>query len=164
MKTLYLVRHAKSSWDYPALDDIDRPLSKRGKKNAPEMGERLVARNILPEILVSSPAKRAISTARRIADEIGFPREAIVSEDRLYLASVEDIVDVVRRTGNEVNSLMIFGHNPGFTDTANTLCGSDIYNIPTCGIAAIRFDTDDWQSVQPGEGQLLFFDFPKKED
>lgn len=164
MKTLYLVRHAKSSWDYPALDDIDRPLSKRGKKNAPEMGERLVARNILPEILVSSPAKRAISTARRIADEIGFPREAIVSEDRLYLASVEDIVDVVRRTGNEVNSLMIFGHNPGFTDTANTLCGSDIYNIPTCGIAAIRFDTDDWQSVQPGEGQLLFFDFPRKED
>ena len=164
MKTLYMVRHAKSSWDYPELDDIDRPLSKRGKKNAPEMGRRLAARNILPQILVCSPAKRAISTALRIADEIGFPREAIVSEDRLYLASVEDIVDVIRQTGNEVNSLMIFGHNPGFTDTANRLCGSDIYNIPTCGIAAIRFDIDDWQSVEPGEGHLLFFDFPKKEE
>lgn len=164
MKTLYLVRHAKSSWDYPELDDIDRPLSKRGKKNAPEMGKRLAARNILPQILVTSPAKRAKSTARRIADEIGFPHEAIASEDRLYLASVDDIIEIIRQSDNTAGSLMLFGHNPGFTDTANRLCGSDIYNIPTCGIAAISFNIDDWQAVEPGGGQLLFFDFPKKEE
>lgn len=164
MKTLYLVRHAKSSWDYPELDDIDRPLSKRGKRNAPEMGKRLAAQNILPQQLITSPAKRALATARKIADEIGFPREAIGLEEKLYLASVEDIVEVIQKADDAAGSLMLFGHNPGFTDTANRLCGSDIYNIPTCGVVGIQFDADSWAGVAEGEGRFLFFDFPKKEE
>jgi phosphohistidine phosphatase len=164
MKTLYLVRHAKSSWDYPELDDIDRPLSKRGKRNAPEMGKRLAAQNILPQLLITSPAKRALATARRIADEIGFPRESIKLDEKLYLASVEDIVAVIRKADEAAGSLMLFGHNPGFTDAANRLCGSDIYNIPTGGVVGIQFEVDSWADVVEGEGRFLFFDFPKKEE
>lgn len=162
MKTLYIVRHAKSSWKFPDLDDIDRPLSKRGKRNAPEMGLRLAKKGIKPHLLISSPAKRAFSTAKSIARIIQYPKDKIKVESQLYHGMEDEVMDVIRSTPNDITNLMIFGHNPGLTDLVNTLSGSHIYNVPTCGIIAISFDTDQWEDIGKIFGKLVFFDYPKK--
>jgi phosphohistidine phosphatase len=162
MKTLYIVRHAKSSWDYPELDDRDRPLNKRGKRNAPEMGKRLAEQRIKPELLITSPAKRARATAKTMAREMGIPPDEIVRTEHLYHGSIRTILDVISSTNDQVQEMMIFGHNPGFTDLANHLTGGDIYNIPTCGIVAIEFDMESWREIETTKGTLLFFDYPKK--
>ncbi len=161
MKTLYVVRHAKSSWKFPDLDDIDRPLSKRGKRNAPEMGLRLAKRGIRPGLLISSPAKRAFSTAKKIAAVIEYPKSKIKIESSLYHGMEKDILDVIRHLPDDIDELMIFGHNPGLTDFVNTLSGAHIYNVPTCGIAAIAFETDHWKDIGKIPGKLVFFDYPK---
>ena len=162
MKRLFLVRHAKSSWDDPSLDDIDRPLNERGKRNAPEMGIRLRKQGIIPDLLISSPAKRALSTAKKISQEIGYPKKNIQIDDRLYHGSGNSMISLIKSIQGKINSIMIFGHNPGFTDFANMLCGINIYNIPTAGIIAIDFSIDNWSEVDFNTGELVFFDYPKK--
>ena len=162
MKKLFIVRHAKSSWSHPELSDFDRPLNKRGKKNAPEMGQRLAARGVLPDTMITSPAKRAAATARRIAEAISFPRSEIQKEPQLYHGSTRNMTQVIKSVDNKINTLMIFGHNPGLTDLTNHLSGSDIYNIPTCGIVEIDFDISSWSDLNEGLGTLVSFDYPKK--
>ncbi len=162
MKRLFIVRHAKSSWDFPELDDSARPLNKRGKRNAPEMGQRLANRKVVPESIISSPAKRASDTAKLIAKEISFESHKIQNEPMFYLASVKNMVAVLQAVPNDVETLMVFGHNPGLTDLANFLSGADIYNIPTCGIAEIEFSISSWKEVEINTGDLKSFDYPKK--
>lgn len=162
MKTLYMVRHAKSSWDDMSLSDHDRPLNGRGEKNAPEMGKRLKDRGILPDLLLSSSAIRAYETARKIANEIGYVESRIVISKDLYHADEEDIVHFLQQQKDENHSLMIFGHNPGFTDCVNLLSEAGFYNIPTCGVVGITFNTDHWNDIQTGTGTLAFYDYPKK--
>ena len=162
MKTLYIVRHAKSSWRFPELRDFDRPLNKRGKKNAPEMGKRLKARHILPDLLMTSPANRAITTAREIAEKIGYPEANIRENDGIYHSSETTLLEIIKKTDNSINELMLFGHNPGFTDLANLAGDQWIDNIPTCGIVAIEFDVNSWRSIKPKSGRNLFFDYPKR--
>jgi len=163
MKKLFLVRHAKSSWDDPSLDDIDRPLNDRGKNNAPEMGERLKKQGILPDLLISSPASRARSTAKKLAKKIGYAKNEIQINDGLYHGSDDILIDIVRNLPDTAESVMLFGHNPGFTYFANQLCNINIYNIPTAGVVAIDFPMDSWQDVEFGKGELVFFDYPKKQ-
>ena len=163
MKKLFIVRHAKSSWNFSELDDIDRPLNKRGKKNAPEMGKRLANRQIEPDIIITSPAKRAASTAKRIAQEISFPLENIQKQPLFYHGSISNIIAVLKGMSDDIVTLMIFGHNPGLTDLTNFLSGSDIYNIPTCGIAEIEFGISTWSEIGKDAGFLSSFDYPKKE-
>lgn len=162
MKTLYLVRHAKSSWKYPELTDFDRPLNKRGKRDAPEMGRRLKDRDIMPDLMLSSPANRALTTCREIARQIDFPKGSIQTDHGIYHAGTRTLLDITRKTPDSIESLMMFGHNPGFTDFANQLAGTDIFNIPTCGIFACSFDVDHWQDVAEGKGRMVFYDYPKK--
>lgn len=162
MKKLFIVRHAKSSWDFSELDDYDRPLNKRGKKNAPEMGKRLANRHIKPDILITSPAKRAAATARRIAEEISFPIKDIQKQPLLYFSSISKMISVLNDVNDDIGTLMIFGHNPGLTDLTNILSGSDIYNIPTCGIAEIDFNVSSWNEIGKDTGKLVSFDYPKK--
>lgn len=162
MKTLYMVRHAKSSWDDMSLADHDRPLNDRGKKNAPDMGKRLKKRGVFPDKLISSSARRARSTAKRIAKEIGYHKNDIVLTRELYDAGVNDITTFVKSQSDDIDSLMIFGHNPTFTDCVNQFCGENFYNIPTCGIVAMNFDTDTWKDVDSGSANLVFYDYPKK--
>ncbi|MBL6445455.1 histidine phosphatase family protein [Fulvivirga sp. 29W222] len=162
MKTLYIVRHAKSSWDHPQLSDKDRPLSKRGERDAPKMGQRLYNRGISPDLILSSPANRAITTCKTIARALGYPLENIEIDDHLYHASEDLLLDIVNNTNDIWLSLMIFGHNPGFTDFANSLTDGDLDNIPTCGVFACTFEVGSWQEVGFGNGSLLFFDYPKK--
>lgn len=162
MKKLFVVRHAKSSWDFPELDDFDRPLNKRGKRNAPEMGKRLLKKGSMIDLLITSPAKRAAATARRIAEELTFPKDQIIKEPKLYHGTNRDVISVIQDVSDKIETLMIFGHNPGWTDLVNYLSDSNIYNIPTCGIAEINFDIASWKEIDTIKGQLIDFDYPKK--
>lgn len=161
MKTLYLMRHAKSDWSDPSLSDYNRPLKKRGEKNAPEMGERMKERNVLPDLVISSGANRAFTTAKVVSDSIGYNTKSIVKNDELYFASVHEIVEIVKGTDDSVSSLMLFGHNPGFTDTSNFLVDAFIDNIPTAGYVKIEFEVNNWGEIDQHKGRLIQFDYPK---
>ena len=164
MKTLFLVRHAKSSWDNAALSDEERPLNKRGEQDAPRMGKRLVSRGVTPDILISSPAVRAYSTAVKIAAEIGYPKEAIKVSDKLYFEGSGGMLDVIHSLKPEINVAMLFSHNPTITELINDLANTTIDNVPTCGVAEIRFDIETWESVDEGLGAMQLFDYPKRMD
>lgn len=161
MKTLTLVRHAKSSWKDTSLTDRDRPLNKRGKRDAPEMGRRIAAAGIRPSLIVSSPAVRAWTTAKVIANAIGYPREFLQRDNTLYLASVNGILDVIASQDVGFNNLMLVGHNPGFTDFANYLVPGLTNNLPTSGVVSVELDTDEWALYDRPDTQLLLYDFPK---
>ncbi|MEO0331181.1 MAG: histidine phosphatase family protein [Bacteroidota bacterium] len=160
-KTLYLVRHAKSSWKDTSLVDHNRPLNKRGKRDAPEMGRRLAARNIRPDLVISSPAERAKRTIIVIAAEISYSESQIQWKEGLYHASAETLLKHMRDVGNKYQSLMLVGHNPGLTDLQNYLCEEAIENIVTTGIVCIQFEVTDWAGIN--SGQLQWYDYPKKE-
>jgi len=162
MKRLYLIRHAKSSWKNPGLPDIDRPLNKRGERDAPFMGKRLKKYNVKPGIIISSPAKRALKTARIIAKMIDYPGDSIVIKDSLYAASVPTILNIIHNLDDSIQEAMLFGHNPEFTSMANYLANHDIDNISTCGIFCVDFDVESWKDIAEGTGIFIFFDFPKK--
>ncbi|MDP6775588.1 MAG: histidine phosphatase family protein [Candidatus Latescibacteria bacterium] len=161
MRRLYLVRHAKSSWSDPELADIDRPLNKRGKRDAPAAGERLKKRKVRPDLIVSSPAKRARRTAGAIAEEIGFPGKNIATDDAVYHASSVELLSVIRGFDDAHGEVMMFGHNPGFTDLASLLTGAHVDNLPTCAIFCVDFDIGSWQEVGEAKGTLVFLDYPK---
>jgi len=163
MKRLFLCRHAKSSWKDTSLADIDRPLNKRGRKNAPEMGRRLAARDVKPDLILSSPARRALKTARLIARELGIDKSAIVVIDALYDSFPVRLLQVVREMEGCHEAVMLVGHNPEMTMLANILGDLDIENVPTCGIVALDFTVESWRQVDEGNGILVFFDYPKME-
>ncbi len=162
MKRLYLVRHAKSSWKDLSLDDFDRPLNKRGKQDAPFMGKRVKKYKMLPDLIISSPAKRAAKTAKIIAKEIGFPKKKIIYDASIYEAGMASLITVVRNIDDLANEVMLFGHNPGLTILAEDLTNAQVDNIPTCGIFCIDFDVNSWKEIEEGKGRVVFFDYPKK--
>ncbi len=161
MKTLTLVRHAKSSWEHRDLSDRERPLNKRGERDAPKMGKRIAAHGIRPSLIVSSPAKRAWKTAKIIAKEIGYPLEFLQREDGLYLASVSEILDIIVAQEVGFNSLMIVGHNPGMTEFANFLSPGLTNNLPTAGVVSVDIDQDDWSLYERPPTELKVHDYPK---
>ena len=161
MKELIIVRHAKSSWKDSGLDDRERPLNKRGERDAPEMGARLARRKDRPDLIMSSPAVRALTTARIIAGRLGYPCNDIVVRDRLYGAGVVELLDVIRNADESVGTLMLFGHNPGLTELANHLGPRPIPNLPTCGVLHLKFEADVWPVVGYACGDEVLFDFPK---
>ncbi len=162
MKILTLVRHAKSSWKDASLRDRDRPLNKRGQRDAPAMGKRLLEYGVRPSLIVSSPANRAWTTAKIIAKALSYPREFMQKDENLYLGSVDDILDVIAAQDDGYNSLMIFGHNPGFTDFANFLSPGLTHNLPTAGVVSVEIDQDDWSLYHRPSTKLLIHDWPKK--
>lgn len=161
MKELIIVRHAKSSWKDSSLDDRERPLNRRGERDAPEMGARLARRKWKPDLIVSSPAVRALETARIMARKLAYPRKDIVVKDRLYGAGIVELLEVVRDSDDSVETLMLFGHNPGLTELANHLGPRPIPNLPTCCVLHLGFDTDTWSTVGYARGNEVLFDFPK---
>lgn len=162
MRTLYLIRHAKSSWSEPGLPDFDRPLSGRGKLDAPFMGKRLAGYGVRPALIVASPAKRARKTAQAIAKAVSYPTEDIAFSEAIYEAGVDDLLRVVGQASAEAGVVFLVGHNYAITDLAESLVGRSIGNIPTGGIVGIEFDAGSWSDIAPGSGRLLFFDYPKK--
>ena len=162
MKTLTLVRHAKSSWKDNKLSDRERPLNKRGERDAPVMGKRITDAGIRPSLIVCSPAVRAWTTAKAIANAIDYPLEFLQRENKLYLASLDDLLDVLVAQESGFNSLMLIGHNPGLTTFANYLSPGLTNNVPTTGVVSVSFDRDDWNLYELPETELLVFDYPKK--
>jgi phosphohistidine phosphatase len=161
MKTLFLVRHAKSSRDDPSLPDRDRPLGDRGKQDAPMMGKRLAKRDVKPDLLVSSPALRALTTAQLIAEEVGYKRKDIVVDDRLYASSPDDLLAVIHALDKNLDRVMLVGHNPEFSDLAHRL-SSEIIDMPTSAVAEFHFDTKAWSDVGEVGPAKAVQDYPKK--
>lgn len=161
MRTLILVRHAKSDWGNPGLEDFDRPLNERGKKDAPEMAERLVARKLKVDAIIASPAKRAAKTARFFAKACQIKKEKILYKEELYLAEPPVFFDVIAGTDDGYRTIALFSHNFGITHFANMLTDVRVDNIPTCGVFAVKADCKKWADFRTAPKEFLFFDYPK---
>lgn len=164
MKTLFLLRHAKSSWDFPKLRDFERPLARRGEREAPIMGGRFLERESSVDCIVSSPAVRARSTAILMAEAIGFPVEDVISNPDLYFCGTAMYLKAASLVDDDYDSVMLVGHNPTITDFANEMADADIANIPTCGLVELSLPIDRWSEISRGDSTLVEFDFPKNED
>jgi phosphohistidine phosphatase len=163
MKTLLIVRHAKSSWAEIGQPDIERPLNERGKKDAPDMAQRLLNRNIKIDLFVSSPAKRARKTAKLFAQQYQVNKEEIVTKEDLYEAETADFNSVVSSLDDKYKTIALFSHNPGITWYANTLVkGIKVDNMPTCSVFAVSAEIREWKDFETSEKKFLFFDYPKK--
>ena len=162
MKSLTLIRHAKSSWSSTELKDHDRPLNERGEADAPKMGKFLAGIGFTPQVFLSSTAARALATARIIAREVGVPPESIREDARIYHATVPVLLRVLAEIGEEFESAAVFGHNAGLGDLGNVLVpGGRIARFPTCAVAHIELDIGHWGEIDAGCGQLRAHFYPK---
>lgn len=161
MKTLVLIRHAKSSWKDKNLKDMERPLKKRGTKDAGVMGKVLKDMQLVPELILTSPAVRARETARLLAREYNIDINQLVLEPMLYLESKAKLLKVINTIDDKFNTVFLISHNPGLTDLANTLSGESIENIPTSGVFALQFDVSSWAEADKGNARKTIFEVPK---
>jgi phosphohistidine phosphatase len=163
-KQLIVVRHGKSDWAESGMSDFDRPLNHRGHKNAVEMAERMSRKSLIPALIVSSPAKRALTTAQHFSTVWNMPNQNIQREPSIYDENTTALLKVVNKLNNDYDRIALFGHNPGLTDFINYLANTHLYNLPTAAVAVIDFPFDDWLLVSKHTGNLFLFDFPKNED
>lgn len=162
MKRITLIRHAKSSWSNPALSDHDRPLSDRGMRDAPRMFTRLGEHIDTPDLVISSDAERAAATATALIRTLDYPRSRLRLEPRLYMASPQNVLEIITEQADEIKSLMLVGHNPTFTVLAVRLASSlSLDNLPTCGIVGLSFDCDSFGDIPTTDGEVVYFDYPK---
>lgn len=162
MKTLLAVRHAKSSWSNFGEPDFDRSLNERGKKDAPEMAERIITKNIKIEKFISSPAKRARMTCEAFCDVNNYKKSDILFIDKLYHAPSHIIYQAINDLTISDDVIAIFTHNSGITDFVNTLCDTIVIdNMPTCAVFAVQADIKAWSEFETAEKTLLFYDYPK---
>lgn len=161
MKTLYLIRHAKSSWDEPGITDRERPLLDAGVKKTGKVIDFFRNKDITADLILSSPAVRAFETARLIAKGIGYPEEKIKLEPLIYEGFYDSILEMIFRIPDEVNSLMIFGHNPTITHLANLFLHPGIDFLPTTGVACISFKTEKWEQISAGKAKKEFLVYPR---
>lgn len=162
MRTLYLIRHAKSSWDNPGLRDFNRPLNERGFREAPMMAELLAGQGIRPDLLVSSPAKRAITTALFFAEKFGIEENRVLREQDIYEAAPTEILRIISNLPDSAAVVCLFGHNPTFTEVANLFAENYIDNIPTCGIVQIESEAEHWNTLYEGNSRVKARFFPKE--
>ncbi len=169
MKTLLLLRHAKSSWDDPALVDFDRPLAPRGRQAAPRVGRLLVARRLSPDIVVCSTAQRARETFERLEPQLDMAPE-LRYEESLYMAEPAVLLQIVQSLPDDAETALVIAHNPGLERFAGRLAGSAAGNslhrmarkFPTAGLAVLRFDCARWSEVAPAGGLLEDFVAPRQ--
>ncbi|MBQ15008.1 MAG: histidine phosphatase family protein [Gammaproteobacteria bacterium] len=161
MKTLFILRHAKSSWDDPGLRDFERPLSDRGLLDAPVMGCRFLGREKSTDCIISSPAVRAKSTAKLFAEAIGFPAADLASNPELYFAGAPMFLKATSLLDESFDSAILVGHNPAITEFVNSMAGTDIENVPTCGLVELSLPIENWSEVELDSATLVDFDYPK---
>lgn len=162
MKKLYLLRHGKSSWNYNELSDFERPLNERGRRDVPFMAKLLLNLGIKPDLIISSPALRAYFTVRTVAGIIDYPLEKIQTSELVYEAGISELMQLVSEVDDRNESILIAGHNPGFTAFCNTLSDKYLDNIPTSGFVYIELNIDKWSEIKPECGTLKLFEYPKK--
>lgn len=165
MKQLFVVRHAKSSWDHIGLTDFERPLNKRGKHDAPDMAKRVWDNGVRVDGIISSPANRALSTAEIFAERFGFTKKDILKLDRLYHADVQTFYDVISKEIPEHwNHVILFSHNPGITHFVNSTQLVMLDNMPTCGVFGFEADCKTWKQLETSPKKFILFDYPKNGD
>jgi phosphohistidine phosphatase len=161
MKTLYLIRHAKSSWEEPGVADADRPLVPKGLKKTKLIIDFLIKRNTTVDLVISSPAVRAFETAKLVAAGLDYPAGKIKTDRKVYDGYYDRILDIIYGTPNTIDSLMIFGHNPTITQLANLFLHPGIDNMPTSAVVCLTFPTDKWEEIPSSEAVKEFFITPK---
>ncbi len=160
MLKLFIIRHAKSSWKNSLLSDFDRPLNRRGKLSAPFMGEKLKEKKVLPDIIISSPALRAKTTAEIIAKEVKYSKNIIFKQD-IYDIGESAIHKILKKLDDKNSIIFLFGHNPDLNMLAEDYVGFD-KNIPTCGIVQIEFNCKKWKDISAQNAKFISFDYPKR--
>ena len=161
MKEILLVRHAKSDWGHEFLHDIDRPLNRRGYEDAYRMSIAFKKKYKLPDLLISSTATRAISTAFIFARTFQFPEKNVLLNQSIYESSESNLLEIISSLQQEVTSIMLFGHNPGLTNLINKISDMELVNLPTCGIVSLSFESEHWKNITKQTGHFSFSEFPK---
>jgi len=161
MKKLYLVRHAKSSWKHEGVLDMDRPLKGRGIRDAYNASVWLQEQGDRPDLIISSPATRALHTALIFSKNLDYSFSNIKIEGGIYHASTKELFQIVKDLDDSLDSVMVFGHNPTITDFVNRCIDHRIDNVPTTGVACLKFEEDHWANIGK-RAELMFFDYPKR--
>lgn len=161
MKDILLIRHAKSSWSDPSLEDKKRPLNNRGKRDAPFMAAYIRECGLIPDILLSSPAKRAYSTAKHFHKEFESELSNFTKETDLYFGSESDWLYLINAVSEEHRCPAFFSHNPTITYFANSFQGDNFDNIPTCGVVHLKSTAQEWKDVDYGNTKIINHYFPK---
>lgn len=162
MKRIILVRHAKSSWDNPDWSDFERPLNKRGLRDAPFMADIIAKQIEKPNLIISSPAVRAATTCKYFAKALNIDEKHIIFDENIYSKGSRYIINLILNLDDELDSVMIFGHNPDITSLYAYFTGEYIENIPTCGVFGVEFNIKSWKEIENTNGKLLFLEYPKK--
>jgi len=162
MKRVFIIRHAKSSWEEPNLKDFDRKLSKRGKKDIKLIAKWLKDEGYKPDLIISSPAKRAKKTLEKIVKILDIDKSKILFNKKIYEASREDLLKILEKIDDKYDNIFLIGHNPALNELAEFLTNSVIFNIPTSGVFCIEFDIKKWSEIKKKKGKILFFEYPKK--
>jgi phosphohistidine phosphatase len=160
MKKLFIIRHAKSDWSNPHLKDFDRPLNHRGNKNVPFMGKLLKNNGVFPDLILSSPALRAVSTAKLLAKEINYKNEIELNEN-IYETDYQTLLDIIRNVSDKNKTVFIIGHNPGLSNLVDYICPINL-DMPTCAIVELDFNTPSWESISKENATLASYEYPKK--
>jgi phosphohistidine phosphatase len=160
MKTIYLVRHAKAGSSHSG--DFDRTLNEVGLKAAHFMAELLEEKSVVPDLIIASPASRALTTAEIFCDILGYPKEQIEKRIEIYEGGAGRLLKIVQQLPDNCTTAMLFGHNPTMTAFSNLLSGGGINSLATCGIARIDLDIKSWSDADADTGKLVWYDFPKK--
>lgn len=163
LKTLILVRHAKSSWHDLSISDFDRKLDDRGKRDAPVMASRLLHADIKIDAFVSSPAKRAVKTAKIFMKTYDAAKDLLTLQPKIYEASLQTLMTIIEDLDNRWSNVALFGHNPGISDLANYFKGHNMISMPTCAFFGVKFDVDKWEEFRIAEPQYFLYDFPKNQ-
>ena len=161
MKKLILIRHAKSDWSNPLLEDFLRPLNKRGERNAPFMAKILEKKDIKPDLIISSPSIRTKQTLEYFIKQLNY-KDEVRFEESIYEAPFENLLKVIKNISNNYKIILLVGHNPGLCDLINFLLDKHFENIPTCGIVEIDFNAKSWQDISKENSNLVSFEYPKK--
>lgn len=161
-KKLFIIRHGKSDWSSPDMPDIDRPLKARGVRDAYKMAELLKQKKEQIDLIISSPATRAIHTALIFSRILKIPEKNILIEYKLYMADFESINEYCQSISNDFNNVIIVGHNPGLTTFTNNYSLKEIKNVPTSGVVIFDFSCSSWKDIDPSTYKKHFFDYPKR--
>ena len=162
VKDVCFVRHAKSNWDDHRISDFDRPLDKRGLKDAPLMATKMQELNLKPDLIITSSANRAKSTADFFRKEFHLDKDKFLLKDELYEATPEDVYEVLRSAPDSASFVYVFGHNPTFTWIANQISGVHIDNVPTCGVVHVQIIISSWKKFKPEHAGFIGFHYPKQ--
>lgn len=162
LKRITLLRHAKSSWKNPELNDFERPLNKRGQRDAPLMGRYLADRGVRFDLLLVSPATRARMTAEAIAEQLKIDRDRLIFNQHIYQATLSELVALLQTIADDRQNVLLIGHNPGITDLANFLVDGRLENIPTSGVFSVELQVQSWKQLDQSAARLLFYDYPKR--